>query len=344
MQSAIQLAEKGLIPDPLLRIGIRRLLAKRLEDCRTSTAESESDFYTQFVQHMKQAPLALHTSDANSQHYEIPTAFFKTCLGPRMKYSSCYFKTPDTTLGQAEEAMLTLTCERAQIFDGAEILELGCGWGSLSLWMAEKYPKARITAVSNSASQKSYIDSVAQSKGFKNLQIVTCDMNEFSTDQTFDRVVSVEMFEHMRNYRLLFERISSWLNDSGKLFFHIFCHAQFTYPFETEGEDDWMGKNFFTGGIMPSYSLPLAFQEHLQIERQWKVDGTHYAQTSEEWLKALDRNTKQALTVFSQNGAPDKPDVMVNRWRIFFLSCAELFRYNEGREWFVGHYLFSKRI
>lgn len=240
--------------------------------------------------------------------------------------------------------MLRLTCERAELRDGQDVLELGCGWGSLSLWMAEMYPNSRITAVSNSASQKAHIEATASLKGLKNLNIITCDMNNFSIDKSFDRVVSVEMFEHMGNYRLLFERIATWLKNDGKLFFHIFCHAEFTYPFETEGDDDWMGKNFFTGGIMPAFSLPLNFQEHLKIDHQWKVDGTHYGQTSEEWLKHLDKNRAKAIEVFKSEGCPTDPHVMVNRWRIFFMACAELFNYQHGRQWFVGHYRFTKKM
>jgi cyclopropane-fatty-acyl-phospholipid synthase len=347
MLSGIELAEKGFVPDSVVRLGIRKLLQKRLVDCKASSCEQEGESFARFVDHMNSAPLALHTSDANAQHYEVPTAFYKYCLGPRLKYSSCYYKSLDTShptgIAQAEEDMLALTCERAGITNGMNILELGCGWGSLSLWMAEKYPNSKITAVSNSASQKAHIDGVANKRGFSNLTIVTCDMNHFSIDKTFERVVSVEMFEHMRNYRSLFERISQWLNPDGKLFFHIFCHAQYTYPFETDGDDDWMGKNFFTGGIMPAYALPLRFQEHLKIERQWKVDGTHYGQTSEDWLKRLDQNRQKVLELFRSEGAPASPHVMLNRWRIFFMACAELFNYEQGREWFVGHYLFSKR-
>jgi cyclopropane-fatty-acyl-phospholipid synthase len=211
--------------------------------------------------------------------------------------------------------------------------------------MAENYPNSKITVVSNSGTQRQYIEGVASKKGFKNLTVITCDMNEFNIDQTFDRVVSVEMFEHMRNWKLLFERISGWLKPTGKLFFHIFVHQFYTYPFETTGDDDWMGRHFFTGGIMPAFDLPLQYQEHLKIEDKWQVNGTHYGQTAEWWLKNLDANRDKALDVFRRfpNQSGDSPSVMVNRWRIFFMACAELWNFREGREWFVGHYLFSKR-
>jgi cyclopropane-fatty-acyl-phospholipid synthase len=294
---------------------------------------------------MNRSPLALHTADANAQHYEVPTEFYNYCLGARKKYSSCYFPTGRETLDQAEEIMLAKTCERAQLQDGQSVLELGCGWGSLSLWMAEHYPKSKITVVSNSRTQREYIESKASAKGFKNLSVITCDMNNFSTDQQFDRVVSVEMFEHMRNWKLLFERISGWLKPNGRLFFHIFVHRFYTYPFETEGEDNWMGRHFFTGGIMPAFDLPLRFQEHLKIESQWLVDGHHYGQTAEWWLKNLDANRDRALEVFRRNPNPqgENATVMLNRWRIFFMACAELWNFERGREWAVGHYLFSKR-
>lgn len=345
MISGIAIAERGLAPDSLVRAGIKKLLKDRLKECEGQSGETSWEQSCNFFSDMNRAPLALHTADANVQHYEVPTEFFDYCLGPRKKYSSCYFKTGRETLGQAEEVMLEKTCQRAELHDGQSILELGCGWGSLSLWMAEKYPNSRITVVSNSRSQREYIETIAQKKGFKNLTVITCDMNNFSTDQQFDRVVSVEMFEHMRNWRLLFQKISGWLKSDGKLFFHIFVHRFYTYPFETEGEDNWMGRHFFTGGIMPAFDLPLRFQEHLKIDSQWLVDGFHYGQTAEWWLKNLDMNRDKAISVFKRfpNPQGDSPTVMLNRWRIFFMACAELWNFEHGREWCVGHYLFSRR-
>lgn len=345
MISGIDLAERGLAPDFAIRAGIRQLLSVRLKQCAGDSGEASWESTKSFLADMNKSPLALHTTDANTQHYEVPTEFYDYCLGPRKKYSSCYFVTGRESLAEAEEIMLAKTCERAQLKDGQSVLELGCGWGSLSLWMAEKYPNSKITVVSNSGTQRQYIEGVASKKGFKNLTVITCDMNEFNIDQTFDRVVSVEMFEHMRNWKLLFERISGWLKPTGKLFFHIFVHQFYTYPFETTGDDDWMGRHFFTGGIMPAFDLPLQYQEHLKIEDKWQVNGTHYGQTAEWWLKNLDANRDKALDVFRRfpNQSGDSPSVMVNRWRIFFMACAELWNFREGREWFVGHYLFSKR-
>jgi cyclopropane-fatty-acyl-phospholipid synthase len=342
MLSGIELAERGLVPDVVIRAGIRKLLKDRLRDCAGSDVEQSWNQFVDFLSAMDKSPLAVNTADANKQHYEVPAAFYELCLGPRKKYSSCLYKTGNESLALAEEIMLGLTCERAGLADGMDILELGCGWGSLSLWMAEKYPNAKITAVSNSASQKAFIDSVAAARGFRNLTIVTRDMNQFSVDARFDRVVSVEMFEHMRNWRLLFSRIAGWLKPSGKLFFHIFVHKNFTYPFETDGNDDWMARHFFSGGIMPSFDFPLRFQKDLKIESQWLVSGTHYGRTARHWLENLDANKDKALRLFAADkNTADSPSVMMNRWRIFFMACEELWKYDEGREWFVGHYLFS---
>ena len=345
MISGIELAERGLVPDGLTRAGIRGLLRDRLRECEGKSEEKSWAESMTFFDSMAKAPLALHTADANAQHYEVPTAFYELSLGARKKYSSCYYPTGSETLDQAEEIMLAMTCERAGLKNGQDIMELGCGWGSLSLWMAEKYPDAKITVVSNSATQRDFIQGVAKAKNFRNLQVITCDMNQFAIDKVFDRVVSVEMFEHMRNWKLLFDRISGWLKPDGKLFFHIFTHRFYTYPFETEGQDNWMGRHFFTGGMMPAFDLPLRFQERLVIESQWLVDGTHYGRTAEGWLANLDANRAKALEVFAQNPNTqgDSPTVMLNRWRIFFMACAELWNYREGREWCVGHYLFKKR-
>lgn len=330
----IELAELGLIPDWLIRLGIRRLLSKRLN---TVTEYQTSEF----VEQLRRSPLAVETDAANRQHYEVPADFFERVLGPQLKYSACLFPDSGTTLADAEVEMLRETCRRAEMEDGMSVLELGCGWGSLTLWMAEQYPECEVTAVSNSASQREFIERQARERVLNNVRVITADMRDFSTTQRFDRVVSVEMFEHMRNYELLFRRVSSWLNEEGQAFVHVFCHRDAPYLFETQGAANWMGRHFFTGGMMPSEDLFSHFGEHLTIERQWRVSGLNYWRTCEEWLKNADRNRVEILARFQQDLSPGQAKVHFQRWRIFFMACAELFRYRDGEEWFVAHYLFQ---
>jgi cyclopropane-fatty-acyl-phospholipid synthase len=330
----LDLVERGALPDPLVRWGIRRLLARRLRE------EAALGRDARLTDELRASPLALETEAANRQHYELPPAFFERVLGPRLKYSSCYYPTGRESLAQAEEHMLALTAERAGLADGQEVLELGCGWGSLTLWMAEHYPNSRILALSNSAPQRHFIEARAQERGLTNVQVVTSDINRFETDRRFERVVSVEMFEHLRNYALLFERIAGWLRPDGRLFAHIFCHREFAYPFETERTDDWMGKYFFTGGLMPSEGLFKHFAEHLVVEAQWRVDGTHYARTSEHWLENLDAHREDLWPVLRAVYGEDAGR-WFERWRVFFLACAELFGYRGGSEWWVAHYRFA---
>lgn len=341
MSVMIDLMEQGLLPDAVIRRGIRRLLQKRLRDEYHGDTEVERLRQRDFFALLRESPLAVETGAANDQHYELPPAFFSLVLGPRRKYSSCLFPIGVNTLADAEEAMLAETCRRAGLVDGMDILELGCGWGSLTLWMAEKYPSARITAVSNSTPQRELIESVCREKGFDNVRIVTTDMNDFTIEETFDRVVSVEMFEHMRNYAELLRRISGWLKPDGRLFVHIFCHRELAYFFETEGEDNWMGRYFFTGGIMPSDHLLFYFNDDLLVEDHWRVNGRHYQQTCEEWLKLQDARREPILPIL-QEVYGDGAELWFQRWRVFFMACAELFGYNKGNEWFVGHYLFRK--
>lgn len=334
----IEASERGYVPDALLRLGIRRLLAQRLnQEGATNPAHYESR-KAQLVQQLRTSPLALATDTANSQHYEVPSAFYQHCLGPHLKYSSSYWPEGVNNLADAESRMLALTCERAELADGQRILELGCGWGSLSLWMASHYPKARIVAVSNSRTQKTFIDAQAAARGLNNLEIVTADMNYFDTAARFDRVVSVEMFEHMRNYAELLRRISRWLTPNGRLFVHIFCHKDIAYPFEAKADDDWMARHFFTGGVMPSFDLLLHFPEHVNLVQRWWVSGSHYARSCEAWLDRCD--TDIPAVRHSLQGGQDTPERLRQRWRMFFMACAELFAYREGREWGVGHYLF----
>lgn len=337
------LLERNLLPDSLIRFGIRRLLAQRLRDEDKGTPERQQAHFMQLVEQLRVSPIAVHTRDANEQHYEVPTEFFRYVMGPHMKYSCGLWKSAADTLAVSEEAMLELTTQRAELKDGMQILELGCGWGSLSLFMAKKFPNASITGVSNSRTQKEYIDGEAKKRGLTNLTIVTADMNAFTTDGKFDRVVSVEMFEHMRNYHVLLEKISSWLKPEGKLFVHIFTHKEFAYLFEVKDETDWMSKYFFTGGVMPSDHLLLYFAEHLTIEKHWHVNGTHYQQTSEAWLQNMDRHEREVRPILASTYGAENETKWWVYWRVFFMACAELWGYNEGKEWMVSHYLFRKK-
>ena len=332
MTFAIQLAERGLFPDRLIRMGIRSLLAAR----RRNVEEVD---LTEFANLLRQSPLAVDTDAANRQHYEVPAEFFAIVLGPRLKYSCCLFEQPSTFLAEAEDAMLRLTCERAEIANGMRILELGCGWGSLTLWLAEHYPNCQITAVSNSSRQRQFIAARAAERQLTNIEVITADMRDFASTEQFDRVVSVEMFEHMRNYALLFERVSNWLVPEGKAFVHVFCHRSTPYLFETEGANNWMGRHFFTGGIMPSADLFNCFRDHLHISRQWRVGGLHYWRTCEAWLQNADDQRHQILARFELDLSPREARLQLQRWRMFFMACAELFRYRDGNEWFVEHYL-----
>jgi cyclopropane-fatty-acyl-phospholipid synthase len=337
-----KLIEQNKVPDFLLRKGIRNLLQQRLDDENKGDVENQQAHLMSLIGQLKTSPIAVNTIDANQQHYEVPTQFYQYCLGKNLKYSSCYFKPGVTDLDTAEDDMLALTCVRAGLENGQDVLELGCGWGSLSLYMAAKYPGSNFTVVSNSRTQKMFIDLTAQNRGLKNLTVITADMNTFKIDEKFDRVVSVEMFEHMRNYTLLLKKVASFLKEDGKLFIHIFTHKEYAYLFEVVDDTDWMSKYFFTGGIMPSDDLMFYFNEDLVVKRHWHVNGTHYGKTAEAWLKNMDSHKAEIIPLFEQTYGKDNAVKWWVYWRLFYMACAELWNYNDGNEWIVSHYLFQK--
>lgn len=332
-KSAYDLAERVPIPDAIVRLGIGALVGRTSRQLALAGQTATESF----ARELELLPIAVHTDAANEQHYEVPASFFELVLGPQRKYSCCYYEASDTTLAQAEERALALTAEHAGLSDGQTILELGCGWGSLSLWMARTYPRARILAVSNSHSQRAFIEGKARDEGLDNIELVTADMNHFDTERKFDRVVSIEMFEHMANWRELLRRCRNWLAADGRMFMHVFTHRSTPYRFDHAEKDDWIAQHFFTGGCMPSRTLIRSFPDLFDVEEEWYWAGTHYARTAEDWLKNLDGARDAAAQILHQTYGTEQ-DIWQRRWRYFFLATSGLFGFDSGREWGVSHY------
>lgn len=337
---AIDLAERGLVPDSLLSLGIEGACGRRLKDVRAQYWDDPAAEMRRFVEALNAFSIAESTDEANEQHYELPPTFFELVLGPRRKYSGCEWPKGVETLAQAEVAALETVVERADIQPGQRILELGCGWGSLSLYLAAQFPSCEIVAVSNSAGQRGYIESVCAAKGFVNLTVITADINEFVPTGCFDRIVTIEMLEHVRNYSSLFARMKGWLNDSGRLFVHVFRHKDFAYLFETEGSQNWMGRHFFTGGVMPSHDLLVRAQDSMELVESWQINGTNYALTADAWLENMDRNRAKILPILAAHYGEGQEKLWFQRWRMFFIACRELFGFDDGKEWGVSHYVF----
>ena len=349
-------AERGRIPDPLLRFGIRQLCRRRLRE-QQRLHRGDPDHRRRFVERLSSGPVAVAQDAANRQHYEVPPELFERMLGPRLEYSCCHWPSGVSDLAGAEESMLELVARRAGLEDGQRILDLGCGWGALTLWIAERFPRAEVVAVSNSAPQRRFVEARLEAMGSSRVEVVTTDVAALEDrpgggaggGAPFDRVVSIEMFEHMRNWEVLLQRIASWLAPQGRLFLHVFCHREYAYLFEDEDESDWMARTFFTGGMMPSDQLVRSFDRDLVVEEQWRVSGRHYQRTAEAWLGNLDAQRTALLPILAEAyggdgtaGAGDA-ELWLQRWRLFLLACAELFGYRRGEEWWVAHCLLAPR-
>jgi cyclopropane-fatty-acyl-phospholipid synthase len=334
--------EAGALPDSVIRWGIRLACRARLARERRLDREARQESLTAFVERMSRSVIADRPDAANEQHYELPPEFFELVLGPHRKYSSARFDPGVESLAEAEVCALEQTIAHAELRNGQRILELGCGWGSLTLEMARRFPGSSITALSNSAPQRETIEARARAEGLSNVTVLTRDVNDGLPEGSFDRIVSVEMFEHVRNPLLLLEAIHERTSPQGKLFLHVFSHDGLPYFFEDAGASDWMSRTFFTGGIMPSDDLLLHYQRHFVLERRWRWSGRHYERTANAWLANLDERREGALEILREAYGADA-ELWLQRWRIFFMSCAELFGLDAGERWGVVHARFVRR-
>ena len=334
--------EKNIVPDAIIRKFIQRLNRGRLKDEKKWFIENLEDYHQLIRERHQGSAIAENTRDANEQHYEVPSEFYQLVLGDNLKYSSCFYTDENNTLSQAETDMLRISCERAEVKDKMHILDLGCGWGSMTFYLAQNFKDLKITSVSNSKTQKKFIEEKAKLLGLKNIQVITEDINKLKLTRKFDRIISVEMFEHVRNYPELFKKVSTFLKPRGKLFVHIFTHKEYSYYFEPKDTTDWMARYFFTGGVMPSNHLFYYFCEPLKIEKHWLVNGRHYHLTSEAWLKNIDKNREAVMQIFSDTYGEENALKWYSYWRIFFIAVSELFKTRNGNEWMVNHYLFSR--
>ncbi|KAJ0262865.1 hypothetical protein HA466_0033290 [Hirschfeldia incana] len=343
VKAVLTLLEKNLLPDVVIRLLTRLLLAGRLRSGYKPTAELQLSDLLHFVNSIKEMPIAINTEKPKTQHYELPTAFFELVLGRNMKYSSCYFPKDSSSLEEAEEAILALYCKRANVEDGQSVLDVGCGWGSLSLYVASKYSNCKLTGLCNSKTQKAFIDDQCRKLGIRNVEIIVGDISTFEHEGTYDRVFSIEMFEHMKNYGELLKKIGRWMKDDSLLFVHYFCHKTFAYHFEDVHDDDWITRYFFSGGTMPSANLLLYFQDDVSIVDHWLLNGKHYARTSEEWLKRMDKEKVAIREIMEMTYGKEEAVKWMVYWRTFFMAVAELFGYNNGEEWMISHFLFKKK-